>query len=70
MLVGLGITIYYMLASAPWLRAALYLPPAQLWWGILPVAGGVFGVLTGVVVTVAFSLLLPRPVQPTPTGKS
>ena len=58
MLAGLGITVYYMVLNAPWLRALLHLAqPQSLWWGILPTAGGVFGVVVGLVVTVAVSLV-------------
>ncbi len=58
MLAGLGITVYYMVLNAPWLRALLRMEqPQSLWWGILPTAGGVFGVALGVVVTVAVSLV-------------
>ena len=57
MLAGLGITAYYMLASAPSLRV-LFGFPAQpaLWFGILPLSAGVFGVALGTAVTVAVSL--------------
>lgn len=60
MLSGLGVTIYYMLANASSVRTALGLPSeAPLWWGILPVSAGVFGVALGLAVTVAASLLAP-----------
>ena len=57
MLAGLGITVYYLLVNSQALRSALGLPPGQLWWGILPVAGGVFGVAVGLVTTVLVSLV-------------
>ena len=69
MVVGLGVAVYYMLVHAPWLRAWLQLPPARLWWDILPVAGGVFGVAAGVLVAVAVSALdRSRPPVPDRTG--
>lgn len=69
MLAGLGITVYYMVLNAPWLRALLRLEQGQsLWWGILPTAGGVFGVAAGVVVTVAVSLVTRQ--APRPSGET
>jgi cation/acetate symporter len=56
MLAGLGITAYYMLANAPAVRTWLGLGPAQLWFGILPISAGVFGVALGTVTTVLASL--------------
>ncbi|HSV70204.1 MAG TPA: VC_2705 family sodium/solute symporter, partial [Methylibium sp.] len=58
MLSGLAITVYYMLANAAGVRNFLQLQgPADLWLGIVPVSGGVFGVALGLAVTVAVSLL-------------
>ncbi len=57
MLAGLGVTVYYLMVNSTALRSALGLPPGQLWWGILPVAGGVFGVAVGVLTTVLVSLV-------------
>jgi cation/acetate symporter len=61
MLAGLGVTSWYMAVNAAPLRAALGLtgPPA-LWFGIQPVASGVFGAAAGVAVMVFASLVLPR----------
>ena len=48
MLAGLGVTLGYVAINLPWLRPLLGLPPGQsLWWGIQPIAAGVFGVLAG-----------------------
>jgi cation/acetate symporter len=59
MLAGFGLTVYYMMAKSPAVRAALGLPgESSLWFGIQPVSGGVFGVAIGVAVTVAASLLV------------
>jgi cation/acetate symporter len=61
MLAGFGIASYYMVAKAAGIRAALGLAgEPTLWFGILPVASGVFGVAVGVAVTVSVSLLRPR----------
>lgn len=62
MLAGLATCAYYMATTHPWLRGLLGLEgPAQLWWGILPISAGVFGVPVGFVVTVLVSWLTPPP---------
>jgi len=64
MLVGLGVTGYYMVSAHPWLRAALGLPgPVEQWWGIHPISAGVFGVPAAFVTLVLVSLLTPAPRQ-------
>jgi cation/acetate symporter len=59
MLAGFGLTAYYMLAQLPVLRAGGVLPrwlfADGLWWGIEPVAAGVFGVPVGFIVAVGWS---------------
>ncbi len=59
MLAGFGLTAYYMLAQLPVLRAGGVLPrwlfADGLWWGIEPLAAGVFGVPVGFVVAVGWS---------------
>jgi cation/acetate symporter len=58
MLAGLGLTIFYMMANAPGLRAAVGLPPGQqLWFGIQPLSAAVFGVPAGLLVTWLVSVL-------------
>nr|WP_207190031.1 VC_2705 family sodium/solute symporter [Ramlibacter ginsenosidimutans] len=58
MLAGLGITVYYMLANAPAVRAFWGWPPGQqLWFGIQPLSAAVFGVPVGFAVTWGASLL-------------
>ena len=48
MLSGLGITVYYLAANTPAVRYWLGLQPGGgLWFGILPVSAGVFGVPVG-----------------------
>ncbi|MGE0497183.1 MAG: VC_2705 family sodium/solute symporter [Ramlibacter sp.] len=57
MLGGLGVTVYYMLANSPAVRAFLGLEAGSvLWFGILPVSAGVFGVLTGFAIALVVSL--------------
>ncbi|HEX2543518.1 MAG TPA: VC_2705 family sodium/solute symporter [Ramlibacter sp.] len=57
MLAGFGITVYYMLAKSQGVRTALGLAgEPQPWFGIQPMAAGVFGVAVGVAVIVAVSL--------------
>ncbi len=61
MLAGLVVTAYYMLVNAASVRAIFRLAPEpSLWFGIMPVSAGVFGVAAGVVVTVLVSLLTLR----------
>jgi cation/acetate symporter len=68
MLMGLGLTVYYMLINSPWVRTALDLSGGGLWWGIQPVSAGVFGVSAGILVTVVVSLLTAS--QTTATSRS
>jgi cation/acetate symporter len=62
MVAGLGITFYYMVTTQPWLRSVFGVTaPVELWWGILPISAGVFGVPVGVAVIVVCSYLTPAP---------
>ena len=57
MVAGLALTVWYMVANAPPLRAALGLPPGQqLWFAIQPLSAAVFGVPLGFAVTWLVSL--------------
>nr|WP_227494451.1 VC_2705 family sodium/solute symporter [Ramlibacter pallidus] len=57
MLAGFWVTVYYMTAKSTGVRSALGLAgEPSLWFGIQPVAAGVFGMATGVAVMVAVSL--------------
>lgn len=61
MLAGLGITIYYQLANAPGVRAFLKLQgEPQLWFDIVPVSAGVFGIAAGFLVTTLVSIVTLR----------
>jgi cation/acetate symporter len=57
MLAGLGTTIFYMVGNATWFLAWSGRASGPDWWGILPVAGGVFGVAAGLAALVAASWL-------------
>jgi len=60
MLAGFTVTAGYMAVNAPSVRGLLGLAgPSSLWFGIQPVASGVFGVAAGVAVAVAASLMAP-----------
>jgi cation/acetate symporter len=62
MAAGLGLTLYYVLVNQPGVREAFGIAsPIQLWWGIQPIAAGLFGVPVGFAVLVAVSLLTPPP---------
>ena len=67
MLAGLGVTSFYMATTDPWLRSLIGLDgidsPIRLWWGIQPVAAGIFGVPVGFAVIV-FGSLLTKPPSP------
>jgi cation/acetate symporter len=59
---GLAVTLYYLIRNEPWLRGMFGVTaPVDLWWGILPVAAGVFGVPLGFAVCVVVSLMTPAP---------
>ena len=59
---GLGIALYYMATTHPYLRGVFsVVKPVELWWGIQPVSAAVFGVPLGFAVIVVVSLLTPAP---------
>lgn len=62
MLSGLGVTAWYMILNEPWLRQVfrVSVPPA-LWFGISPIAAGIFGMVAGWLVMMAVSLLTAAP---------
>lgn len=62
MIGGLGITFYYMVMTQPWLRGVFGVTsPVELWYGILPISAGVFGVPLGFALIIVVSLLTPAP---------
>ena len=66
MIAGLGVTVYYMIQTQPWMRGIFGVTsPIELWWGIQPISAGVFGVPLGFAVIIIVSLLTPAPRQDT-----
>jgi len=64
MLAGTSITFYYMATTQAWMRGVFGVtaPVADYtWFGILPIAAGVFGVPLGFAVIIIVSLLTPAP---------
>jgi cation/acetate symporter len=62
MVAGLGITAYYMVTTQPWMRGIFGVTsPIELWFGILPISAGVFGVPVGFAVIILVSLVTPAP---------
>ncbi len=62
MISGLGITVYYMVMNQAWLRGIFGVTsPIDLWFGILPISAGVFGVPLGFAVIIIVSLFAPAP---------
>ncbi len=57
MLTGLGTTVFYMVGHSSWFLAWSGRAAGLDWWGILPVAGGVFGVAAGLAALVVASWL-------------
>ena len=64
MVSGLGVTLYYMVTTEPWMRGIFGVTaPIELWFGILPISAGVFGVPLGFAVIVIISLMTPAPAR-------
>jgi cation/acetate symporter len=62
MIAGLGITLYYMITTQAWMRGVFGVTsPVELWFGILPISAGVFGVPLGFAVIIIVSLLTGQP---------
>jgi cation/acetate symporter len=64
MVSGTVITFFYMATTQPWLRGVFGVtsPVAEnTWWGMAPIAAGVFGVPLGFAVIIIVSLLTPAP---------
>lgn len=65
MAVGLAATFTYMAHTHPWLRELVFgidrAQPVDLWWGIQPIAAGVFGAPAAFLTIIIVSLLTPRP---------
>jgi cation/acetate symporter len=66
MIAGLGITMYYMIMNHAWMRTIFGVDsPVDLWFGILPISAGVFGVPLGFAVIIVVSLFTPAPSKET-----
>jgi cation/acetate symporter len=66
MLAGIGITVYYMVTTQPWMRRMFNVtsPVADnIWWDIQPISAGLFGVPLGFAVIIIVSLLTPAPAK-------
>ena len=65
MVVGLAVTFTYMAHTHPWLREWVFgidrAQPMDLWWGIQPIAAGVFGAPAAFLTIIVVSLLTPPP---------
>jgi cation/acetate symporter len=62
MVLGLGVTIYYMVMTQPWLRGVFNITsPVELWYGIQPISAGIFGVPLGFAAIILVSLVTPAP---------
>ncbi|CAM3777583.1 sodium:solute symporter family protein [Polynucleobacter antarcticus] len=62
MICGLGVTMYYMAVTQPWLRGVFGVTsPIELWYGIQPISAGVFGVPLGFALIILVSLVTPAP---------
>jgi cation/acetate symporter len=62
MIAGLAVTAYYMIQNHPWMRSIFGVDsPIDLWFGILPISAGVFGVPIGFAVMIIVSLVTPAP---------
>jgi cation/acetate symporter len=64
MVSGISITVYYMATTQPWMRGIFGVtsPIADnIWFGILPISAGIWGVPLGFAVIIIVSLLTPAP---------
>jgi cation/acetate symporter len=62
MIAGFGVTLYYMASNHAWMRTIFDVTkPVDLWFGILPISAGVFGVPVGFAVIILVSLVTPAP---------
>jgi cation/acetate symporter len=65
MAAGLAVTFAYMTHTHPWLRESVLgvsrAQPVDLWWGIQPIAAGVFGAPVAFLTIIVVSLLTPPP---------
>ncbi|MDQ3188444.1 MAG: cation acetate symporter [Pseudomonadota bacterium] len=60
MVVGLTVCIYYMMRTYPFFTN-MGVPKMDLWFGLNPIAAGVFGLPAGLITIIIVSLLTPEP---------
>jgi cation/acetate symporter len=72
MLAGFLTTIFYMAKTQPWLREVFFgipksmpVPASDLWWDILPISAGLFGVPIGFLVIIIVTMITPAPSKAT-----
>ncbi len=65
MVCGVAITGHYMALTQPWLREVVFgvsrSAPIELWWGVQPIAAGIFGAPVAFAVMIVVSALTPKP---------
>jgi cation/acetate symporter len=64
MIVGVGITFYYMATTQVWLRGVFGVTSSiadNTWWDITPISAGIFGMPAAMIVLIVVSLLTPAP---------
>ncbi|MFM8343657.1 MAG: VC_2705 family sodium/solute symporter [Betaproteobacteria bacterium] len=62
MIAGFGVTLYYMATNHAWMRTIFGVTqPVDLWYGVLPISAGLFGVHVGFAVIILVSLFTPAP---------
>jgi len=62
MIAGFGVTLYYMATNHAWMRTIFRVTqPVDLWYGVLPISAGLFGVPVGFAVIILVSLFTPAP---------
>ncbi|MFM8795580.1 MAG: VC_2705 family sodium/solute symporter [Betaproteobacteria bacterium] len=62
MIAGFGVTLYYMATNHAWMRTIFGVTqPVDLWYGVLPISAGLFGVPVGFAVIILVSLFTPAP---------
>ena len=62
MIAGFGVTLYYMATNHGWMRTIFGVTqPVDLWYGVLPISAGLFGVPVGFAVIILVSLFTPAP---------
>jgi cation/acetate symporter len=62
MIAGFGVTLYYMATNHAWMRTIFGVTqPVDLWFGVLPISAGLFGVPVGFAVIILVSLFTPAP---------